>query len=378
MFLIHYSEIALKKGNRKYFENKLTHNLVNVPGVRSIRMLPGRIVMTADTTKFSEERLNFVPGVVWWAQITPVNPSDWKEVETTALALMLTSGKEFAVRVHQTGAVLPDSSMTLEKKLGEVIRTKLVRKVNLTKPDTTLWLEIVSPKTAFMYTGKHKGVAGLPVGTSGRAVALLSGGIDSPVASNMAQKRGLELVFVHCHSYPVTSSASVEKVKKLASVLAAVQGGGTLYLVPIVDAQKELVGQSNQVYLVLLYRRLMLRIAQAIAGKEQAQAIVTGDSLGQVASQTIDNIAIQSQAVKLQTIRPLIALDKEEIITRAKQLGTYETAILPHQDCCSLFVPKHPATKARMEDVLREEEKSDIDKLLHNALEKVEIVNLKV
>ncbi len=234
-----------------------------------------------------------------------------------------------------------------------------------------MFIEITN-RYAFLYLEKIKGLGGLPVGVSGRAVSLLSGGIDSPVASFYAQKRGIELVFLHFHALPYVNKASLEKAEKIVKILNKYQFSSKLYLIPFADIQKEILLKTKASFRVVLYRRFMFRIAEILAKKEKAKVLITGESVGQVASQTLENIAVITRAISLPIFRPLICQDKQDIIEKAKEIGTYDISILPHQDCCSRFLPKRPATKANLTEVRKEENKLDIKKLIAKAIEKVE------
>jgi len=215
-------------------------------------------------------------------------------------------------------------------------------------------------------------LGGLPVGVSGKAISLLSGGIDSPVASFLAMKRGLNLIFLHFHALPYTDKASVEKVKKIVEILKKFQSKLKLYLIPFAKIQKEILLKTPSSLRVIFYRRMMLRIAEKIAEKEKVKAIITGENLGQVASQTLENLKVIEKATKLLVLRPLIGEDKLEIIEKAKKIGTYDISILPHQDCCSRFVPEHPETKANLEIVEKAERKLKVEDLIKKALTNLE------
>jgi thiamine biosynthesis protein ThiI len=228
-------------------------------------------------------------------------------------------------------------------------------------------------KRAFVNAEKIPGPGGLPVGVSGRAVALLSGGIDSPVAAYKAMKRGLRVVFAHFHSYPYTSRASISKAVRLVELLSQHQVSSRLYLIPFSEIQQEIVGNAPPGLRVILYRRFMVRIAEAIAKREGAKALVTGESVGQVASQTIDNIATINAVSGLPVLRPVIGEDKKDIIRAAQEIGTYGISIEPHDDCCSLFLPKSPATHATAEQLARAEQALDTGRLVAAALEKAEV-----
>ncbi|MEK7482597.1 MAG: tRNA uracil 4-sulfurtransferase ThiI, partial [Patescibacteria group bacterium] len=211
------------------------------------------------------------------------------------------------------------------------------------------------------------GPGGLPLGTGGKAVALISGGIDSPVAAYLAMKRGVEIIFLHFHSYPYTNKASIEKVEKLVGHLSRYQKKPKLYLAPFGDIQKEILLKTPAKLRVVLYRRMMLRIAQALAEKEKALALITGESIGQVASQTLENMAAIQEVCVLPILRPLVGWDKEEIIKAARDIGSFDISSLPDQDCCSKFVPEHPETKAKMAEVKAAEKKLNIRKLFASA-----------
>jgi len=217
----------------------------------------------------------------------------------------------------------------------------------------------------------------MPVGSSGSVLSLISGGIDSPVASWMMMKRGCRVNFVHFHSFPLVSKKSYFKTKTLCQILSKYQGKTRIYFVPFAPVQTWLKTNILNKYLVIFYRRLMFKIAQEIAKKQEIKALVTGESLAQVASQTLDNLAVIDQAVEMPVLRPLIGFDKEEIITLAKKIGTYETSVEHQEDCCSLFVPRHPATKANLEKILEEEKKIPLEKLLKEALKEAEVVVIK-
>jgi len=213
----------------------------------------------------------------------------------------------------------------------------------------------------------------MPVGTGGKALVLLSGGIDSPVAAYYLLKRGVEVDFIHFHSMPYTSPASVEKVKRLTDIINKFQSGSKIFLVPFADIQKEIMMKVPEKLRVIFYRRLMMKIAEEVARKENYLALITGESVGQVASQTLENMKVIEDAVKLPVLRPLCGFDKEEIINIARRIGTFEISILPHDDCCTRFVPKHPETRARMEEVKQAEKNLEVKKMIKEVMGKIEI-----
>jgi len=221
---------------------------------------------------------------------------------------------------------------------------------------------------AFYYFGKEAGAGGLPAGTSGRVVCLMSGGIDSPVAAWRMIRRGCRVIFVHFHSYPILSRASQEKVRELVGVLTRFQYDSRIFLVPFGDIQQRVVLNVAPPLRVVIYRRLMMRIAEAIALRARAQSLVTGEVVGQVASQTLENMSAIDRVVTMPVLRPLVGMDKDEITAEAQRLGTYPISIIPDQDCCTLFTPRHPATKARLADVEAAESGLPIDEIVTEAL----------
>ena len=247
--------------------------------------------------------------------------------------------------------------------------------VQLKDPDITCYIDIVQG-AVYIYTEKNPGPGGLPTGANGKVVGLLSGGIDSPVASILAMKRGAAVTFVHFHSVPMTTEESIEKVKQITTVLSHYQSRIHLYLIALTPIQKEILVKTKEKYRIILYRRFMVRIAEIIARKEKARALVTGESLGQVASQTLENIAVIETVSSMPILRPLIGLDKQEIMDLAKEYGTYDISILPDQDCCSLFLPKNPATKAKKQYIEAEEENLAMDNLVQEAIDSIDIIKI--
>ncbi|HYL82561.1 MAG TPA: tRNA uracil 4-sulfurtransferase ThiI, partial [Candidatus Acidoferrum sp.] len=256
--------------------------------------------------------------------------------------------------------------------LGAFIQERTQATVDLEHPDLTVHVEVL-PHDLYFSFGREPGPGGLPVGVSGRVVALLSGGIDSPVAVQRLQKRGCRVVLVHFHSFPFLDGTSRDKAVDLAQLLTRFQFQSRLYLVPFGEIQRQVVAGVPPPLRVVLYRRLMSRIAEQIAEREQAKALVTGESLGQVASQTLENLAVIEEAVGLPVLRPLIGSDKEEIVQQARALGTYDISIIPDQDCCRLFVPRHPATRSTLEEVRAAESRLDVGKLVQMGLDQMEI-----
>jgi thiamine biosynthesis protein ThiI len=278
------------------------------------------------------------------------------------------SFSSFRIETQRGDKSFPLSSPEINRRLGAPVKERSGARVDLSNPELTVTVEILS-RDAFFGFDRVQGAGGLPVGASGRVVSLISGGIDSPVASYRMMQRGCRLIFVHFHSAPYLDRTSQEKVRQLVTALTRHQFQSRLYMVPFGEIQRQIVAAVNRPLRVILYRRMMLRIAEAIARKEKAKALVTGESLGQVASQTLDNMAVIQQAIRQAILRPLVGMDKQEIIDQARRIGTFDISSIPDQDCCQLFVPKHPATKARFSDVEADEAKLDVNELLRYGVE---------
>jgi thiamine biosynthesis protein ThiI len=371
--VVHYQEIALKGRNRPWFVAHLVRNLRQATsdlGVTSIRALMGRIEVVlgpgADWPVV-RDRLSRVFGVANFAKAGRA-PLD---VEVIAAEILRDLGdlqtETFRLSARRADKRFPLTSPEIEREIGGRIKEARGWVVNLGNPQLTIHVEALTNE-AFYYFGKHKGAGGLPVGASGRVVCLLSGGIDSPVAAWRLMRRGCRVTFVHFHSYPVLSRASQEKVRELATLLTQYQYHSRLLLVPFVDVQQRVILTVPPPLRVVLYRRLMMRIAEQIAQQHRALALATGEVVGQVASQTLENLSRINEVVRLPVLRPLIGMDKEEITAEAQRLGTYPVSIIPDQDCCTLFTPKHPATKARRGEVERAEASLPVLEMIEQAL----------
>jgi len=351
--LAHYSELALKGKNRPWFIRRLVRNLHTALaglGVKEIRTPMGRVEIvlnkeaTADDVR---ERMSRVFGLANYAMAARV-PLDFEGM-ANAIVVMLPPREgigSFRVRVRRADQDFPTPSPDLARDLGSRVWHARGWKVDLDHADLVITVEII-PGAAFCYMGRQPGPGGLPTGTAGRVVALLSGGIDSPVAAWRMMRRGCQVTLVHFHSVPFLSNMSQEKARRLAQVLTTYQLRTRLYLIAFGDLQRQITLSVPGDLRVVVYRRMMLRIADRIARHVRARALVTGDVIGQVASQTLDNIAVIDTASQLTVFRPLVGMDKEEITTQAQRLGTYEISIVPDQDSCTLFTPRHPETHAR-------------------------------
>jgi tRNA uracil 4-sulfurtransferase len=373
--LIRYHEIALKKGNRPYFTELLKRNLVSSVkdlGVKEIRSLPARLLLSFKNDVEPELLTRRLAAVFGVANFSLVEQTARDIDELRARILESLNGarfESFRIETQRGDKTFPLNSPEINRQLGAAVKEQSGARVDLSNPELTVTVEIL-PRDAFFGFEKISGAGGLPVGASGRLVALISGGIDSPVAAYRMMKRGCRLIFVHFHSAPYLDKTSQEKVRQLITLLTRHQFLSRLYLVPFGEIQRQIVTAVNRPLRVVLYRRMMLRIAEAIARKEKAKALVTGESLGQVASQTLENISVIQQAATLPILRPLVGMDKQEIIDQARRIETFDISSIPDQDCCQLFVPKHPATKARFDEVEEAESRLEILELLRYGIDK--------
>lgn len=380
--ICHYSEIGLKGKNRKFFEEKLIYNIKQAIGLSDIKFakrISGRILvkLTLKGEKNQKQIQSALKNVFGLAHFSFAAESEQTIGEMQKTAYKLIKDKEFRsfrVLTQRSNKDFPIISPDVNKKVSAYIFKHINsnKRADLKNPDITIYIEIVE-KYAFVYVEKIQGPGGLPVGVGGRALVLLSGGIDSPVAAYYAMKRGVKLDFIHFHAYPYTNKESIGKVRKIVTILNQFQFKSTLYLSSFTDIQKQIVAKTPPKLRVVLYRRFMARIAQGIAQKYRITALASGESLGQVASQTLENISTISNAVYIPILRPLIGQDKQEIVEKAKEIGTYDISILPDQDCCVRFVPKHPETKARIKDVEKAEKKLKTKKLIRSAINNIEI-----
>ncbi len=382
-FLIHYNELGLKKGNRDYFENALCRNINSVLQdcqVERAKRISGRLLLplsaNADVSEI-KKRLGQVFGIAYFGEAW-ASPQVVENLETNAWALMQGHPfNSFRIQAHRANKNFPHTSVEINQRVGAYVKQQSGARVDLEKAEMTCWIEIVE-KYALIYLERLPGPGGLPVGTSGKVVVLLSGGIDSPVAAWKMIKRGCTSVFVHFHSFPYTNKESQEKAKQIVQLLCHYALQAKIYLVPFAEVQRHIMVDTPLDTRVILYRRYMLRLAEQIARREKARVLVTGDSVGQVASQTIENIDVISRAVSMPTLRPLIGDDKIEIIEIARQIGTYEISIQPDQDCCSLFVPKHPETKANLAEIEKSEAQLNAGDAMNAAMESAEVLSLSL
>jgi len=372
--LVHYHEISLKAGHRPMFLRHLRQNLeratVDLPPVKVIQ-LPGRLMLDLEGNPAPEavrERVTRICGVANLALAQRVTSQ--MDAIKAAVGRMI-EGRQFesfritARRAFQT---YPLTSVEINRELGTFVLERVKTRVDLDNPALIIHVEVL-PGETFIYSDREPGPGGLPVGSSGTVVSLLSGGIDSPVAAWRMMKRGCRVEFVHFHSVPYLPVTSQQKARALVDRLTQWQFFSRLYLVPFGEIQREVVLSVPPRARVVVYRRLMVRIAEALARQTGAHALVTGESLGQVASQTLQNLARIDEAATLVILRPLIGMDKHEITAQAQALGTFEISVEPDQDCCTLFVPKHPATRMAPEEVQGLEERLNLPALVKAGVE---------
>jgi thiamine biosynthesis protein ThiI len=371
--VVHYQEIALKGKNRPWFIGRLVRNLraaVADLDVTQVRALMGRIEIVlgpAAAVEVVGERLRRVFGVAnfSYARRTPL------DIDTIAASILQDLGERtcnsFRVSVRRADKRFPMTSPQVEREIGGRIKAARGWRVDLEHADLVIHAELLTDE-AFYFFGKERGAGGLPTGTAGRVTCLLSGGIDSPVAAHRMMKRGCAVTFVHFHSYPILSRASQEKARELAQLLTAWQRRSRLFLVPFGEIQQQVVLSVPGPMRVVVYRRLMMRIAEQIGRTHSSLGLVTGDCVGQVASQTLENLGVVGAVAGLPVFRPLIGMDKEEITAEAIKLGSYPISIIPDQDCCTLFTPRNPQTRARLAHIEAAEQALDIDQLVEKAV----------
>ena len=351
LYLIKEGEISLKGGNRNLFEKRLRHNIKDKlrPYHSEIDKQKGRLYAYIDENapdSLVEKALSTTSGITGFARAHRTE-KDMDAIRRTAASILpgaFTEKGSFRITVKREDKAFPFSSKEVAIALAEVVHEAYPDlSVDLDDPDNTLTCEIRGE--AYLYTSEAKAVGGLPAGTAGKGMVLLSGGIDSPVAAAMMAKRGMKADAIYFHAYPYTSDEALEKVKTLASLIAPYMQGMRLFVVPFTDGQVHIRDNGYEEEATLMFRASMMQTAERLAKANGASAIVTGEALSQVASQTLDAMAFTDSMTDLLVMRPLLGMDKEEIIIRSRAIGTYETSILPYEDCCVVFSPKHPVTR---------------------------------
>ena len=373
--IVHYHEIALKGRNRPWFVERLVSNIrtatADLRGVK-VRALMGRIELQhASDDDWAEvrERLARLPGIANFSRAVRTRCDIDAIADTVLGGLIDREPESFRVVAKRADKRFPLTSPQIERELGGRIKSARGWRVDLERPELTVGVEILNKDEAFCYVRKEPGDGGLPSGVSGRVACLLSGGIDSPVAAYRMIKRGCRVRLIHFHSYPILSHTSQEKVAEIAERLTRRQLETRLYIVAFGDIQRTVVLAVPPPLRVVVYRRLMLQIAERIGRASGAGALVTGEALGQVASQTLDNMAVIDSVATMPVLRPLVGMDKDEIVQEARRLGTYQVSIVPDEDCCTLFTPKHPATRAGMRQAEAAEAALPVQALVETAVQ---------
>ncbi len=371
------SEITLKGLNRKTFEDALIKNIRDKIGNQyNIKKEPGRLYLDSYTDEVIE-KVKDIFGVIGVAEADVVE----KDIESIARAAVeqlksIPNVKTFKVQTKRGDKNFPLNSLEVSTKVGGIILNNIPEiSVDVHNPEIIVNVEI--RKDTYVFSKEEKGQGGMPYKTSGKGVLLLSGGIDSPVAGYMMARRGLEIVSVYYHSHPYTSERAKEKVIDLAKQLVKYTGHMKLYVVSFTKIQMEIIEKCREDELTIIMRRFMTKIGEKIATKEGALSIITGESLGQVASQTLESMYVTNNDINMPVFRPLVAMDKIDIMDVSRRIGTYDISILPYEDCCTIFVAKHPKTRPRLIDILESEKALDKSGLIDEAINEAEIIEIK-
>ena len=386
ILIVKYGEIGVKGKNRYIFENKLIKNVKNILkpiGKFNVYKEYGRIYVDLDGYDYEEvvEEVKKVFGIVGVCPAVRAE-KDYNLLKELALKMLeekIEQGyKSFKVDSRRGDKDFKLTSQEMSLDIGGYLVSQVKDKiaVDVTNPEVKIHCEL-RQNHVMVYSDTIPGYGGLPLGTNGRAMSLLSGGIDSPVASWMVAKRGMELECIHFHSYPFTSEKSQEKVRDLAQILAKYCGRVRLHKVNMLEIQKSIGLNCKDEEMTIISRRFMMRIAERVAESRHCDALVTGESIGQVASQTIQGLTCTNASVKMPVFRPLIAMDKTEIIEVAQKIGTFETSILPEEDCCTVFSPKKPVTKPKLDRIEKSENKLDVEKLIQDAIDNIEVEDIE-
>lgn len=386
LIIVRYGEIGLKGDNKRFFEDKLQKHVriaVSDLGKPRVYREHSRVYVEARDGNENEivDRIRKVFGVVsisitskLEANMDIIKENVLKEIEDNRAKRTI---KTFKIQTKRADKTFPMESLEVNRKIGGYVLDKYDDLlVDVHNPDILIYVEIRN--CAFVYSEKIPGFGGLPLGSNGKAMVLLSGGIDSPVAAWLVGKRGVEIAAIHFHSYPFTSDRAKEKVVELSKILSRYFGRFKLYSINLLPIQKEINEKCPEEEMTILARRFMMKIAERVGLDKGCEALVTGENIGQVASQTIQGLNATNNAVQMPVFRPLITMDKMEIVNLAKKLDTYETSILPYEDCCTVFLPKHPVTKPKLEKILYSEEKLDVEKLINEAIESMETEDIYI
>lgn len=388
LILIRYGEIMLKGLNRPFFENTLIGNIKRVLqglGKSKIKKKRGRIYIEPENEGYDiQAAMNKLKNVFGIISISPALcvENDFEEIKKCTLQITRETidkgiGNSFKVETKRENKRFYMDSPEINRELGRYLLIELPElQVDVNNPSFVVQVEV--RERTYIYTELIKGYGGLPVGTGGKAMLLLSGGIDSPVAGWMMAKRGIMIEAVHFYSYPYTSERSKEKVIELAKTLSSYCNNIDLHVVPFTKIQLEISENCPNDIITIITRRMMMKISEKLAESTGSMALITGESMGQVASQTLQSLSVTNAATNMLVFRPLIGMDKNEVVDIARKIGTYDISILPYEDCCTLFVPKHPETKPKLEKVLSTELELDMDELIKEALEETETISISI
>lgn len=387
IFIVRCGEVALKGMNKPYFErmlvDRIRKNLKEFDAV-DVRRHEGLIFVRADKKYDKEQLIKQISKVFGVASISPAveAPSNLDAIGEEAVKYMMELIETKGVKTFKVEAKRADKNFPVKSPdIGRIIGAKVligckVLKVDVHNPDVHLFVDVRHDKS-YIYQQKIAGFGGLPLGTNGKGMVLLSGGIDSPVAAWMMAKRGMVIEAVHFHSYPYTSQRAQEKVEDLARIVASYCGNFKMHVINLLPIQEQIVQNCPEEETTILVRRFMMRIAEKIAEKNRAMMLITGENLGQVASQTAEALVVTDACVKMPVMRPLIAMDKVDIMDKAEEIGTFETSIQQYEDCCTVFLPKHPTTKPKLERILESESHLDVDALVDAAVASAEVVQIR-
>jgi thiamine biosynthesis protein ThiI len=370
-------EIFLKGLNRKLFEKKLMDNIKRALSDLQYEFINdmGRTLIASDSMDALIDRMKKVFGISGICIVTQVEP-DMEEIGRQASEEVKLSGAAtFKVETNRANKKFLLNSIEINRNTGAYVLNELPHmKVDVNNPECLVNVEV--REKAYIYSKAIRGQGGMPYGINGSTMLMLSGGIDSPVAGYLMARRGVDLSCVYYHSHPYTSERAKDKVKELASILKGYTGRITLYVASFTDIQMSIIEKCREDELTIIMRRFMMRIACSLADKLCINSVTTGESIGQVASQTMESLIVSDDVADRPVFRPLVAMDKEDITDIARRINTFETSILPYEDCCTIFVPKHPKTKPRLEDIIRSERNLDIDKLVSDSIEGIERIVL--
>ena len=387
LYIVRCGEVALKGMNKPYFERILLERLKNALSCYEdveAKWVTGLMFVRVDASIPRMEVVKKCSSVFGVATVSPAvsAPKEINAIGSAAVNFMQRLIEEeeiktFKIRAKRADKTFPLESPEIAKQVGGmVLKACKVLKVDVHNPDVELFVD-VRHESAYIFRDKIKGFGGLPLGTNGKGLILMSGGIDSPVAAFMMAKRGMQIEAIHYHSYPYTSQRARQKVEELCTVLAGYMGTIRMHVINLLPIQEEIVKNCPEDETTLLVRRFMMRIAEQIAIKNKDMMLITGEDLGQVASQTAEALVVTDAVVKMPVMRPLIAMDKVDIMEKASEIGTYDISIQPYEDCCTVFLPKHPVTKPKLEKIEQSESKLDVDALVKAAVASEEIIDIK-